>query len=110
MGMARWWAFVVVLFVTGLMASGVQANPFPKGHLPTGKALHDKSCAACHNSMMPNGKGAEIYSEDFRKMQTASQVKTMIEVCASRSRAGWFEEEIEHAGRYLNDTYYQYKN
>ena len=126
MGMGRWWVcsgsgkrdFGSTLFsgaclsaaflLMGLMAEPAQAAPFAKGTLATGKALHDKSCASCHNSMMPDGKGSEIYSEDFRKMRNLAQVKTMIEVCASRSRAGWFEEEIEHAGRYLNDTYYKY--
>lgn len=126
MGIGRWWvrsgsgkggfggAFFsaaclsAAFLLVGLMAEAVQAAPFAKGNLATGKALHDKSCASCHNSMMPDGKGAEIYSEDFRKMQNLAQVRTMIEVCASRSRAGWFEEEIEHVGRYLNDTYYKY--
>lgn len=126
MGMGRWWArrelgrknsggilpsgvcFLATFLLVVSMAESAQAAPFAKGNLAAGKALHDKSCASCHNSMMPDGKGAEIYSEDFRKMQNIAQVRTMIEVCASRSRAGWFEEEIEHVGRYLNDTYYQY--
>jgi mono/diheme cytochrome c family protein len=100
--------FIGAVILMGFAAQSAQAAPFAKGNLATGKALHDKSCASCHNSMMPDGKGAEIYSEDFRKMQNLAQVRTMIEVCASRSRAGWFEEEIEHVGRYLNDTYYKY--
>lgn len=110
MDTGRGWMLAAVVFSTGLAASTVYAAPFSKGNLATGKALHDKTCAACHNSMMPDGKGSEIYSDDFRKMQNIAQVRTMIEVCASRSRAGWFEEEIEHVGRYLNDTYYKYKN
>jgi hypothetical protein len=33
----------------------------------------------------------------------------MIEFCNSRTNSGWFEEEILHVGRYLNDTYYKFK-
>ena len=56
-----------------------------------------------------SGKGEELYSEDFRKMKSASELRTMVEFCANRSRAGWFEEEIGHATRFLNDRFYQFK-
>jgi hypothetical protein len=42
-------------------------------------------------------------------MKSASELRTMVEFCANRSRAGWFEEEIEHASRFLNDRFYQFK-
>ena len=95
--------------VLGLFSSAAVAQPFSKGVVAKGQALHAAKCVSCHNSMMPDGKGEELYSEFARKMTNASQLKGMVEFCANRTRSGWFEEEINHVSRYLNDTYYQFK-
>ena len=95
--------------VLGLFSSVAVAQPFPKGVVAKGQALHAAKCVSCHNSMMPDGKGEELYSEFARKMTTVAQLKGMVEFCANRTRSGWFEEEINHVSRYLNDTYYQFK-
>ena len=95
-----------------LMAAAWPAHTapfFPKGDAAKGQLLHKKNCASCHNSMMPDGKGEELYSEDFRKVKSAAVLRTMVEACANRSSAGWFEEEIEHTSRFLNDRFYQFK-
>ena len=102
-------AGLVLLACLGPWAAASAAQLFPKGDPAKGQALHQQKCASCHNSMMPDGKGEELYSEDFRKMKSASELRTMVEFCANRSRAGWFEEEIEHATRFLNDRFYQFK-
>jgi mono/diheme cytochrome c family protein len=106
---ARLVALVLLALAVGPWASASAAPLFPKGDTAKGQALHQQKCASCHNSMMPDGKGEELYSEDFRKMKSASELRTMVEFCANRSRAGWFEEEIEHASRFLNDRFYQFK-
>ncbi|WVN42705.1 cytochrome c [beta proteobacterium MWH-UniP1] len=87
-----------------------QANPFPKGNAATGKALHDPRCVSCHNSMFPDKNGTQLYSDEmFRKSTNIAQLRGMIEFCNNRTQAGWFEEEIQHVGRYLNDSYYKFK-
>jgi mono/diheme cytochrome c family protein len=91
-----------------LLANGAQAALFAKGNAEIGAKLHAKTCASCHNSMMPNGKGEELYSEDFRKMTDAGKLKAMVQFCATRTNSGWFDEEIEHVSRYLNDNYYKF--
>ena len=93
----------------GLLSSVASAQPFPKGVVAKGQALHAGKCVSCHNSMAPDGKGEELYSEFARKMTNAAQLKGMVEFCANRTRSGWFEEEINHVSRYLNDTYYKFK-
>lgn len=86
-----------------------QANPFPKGNAASGKKLHDPKCVSCHNSMFPDKDGSQLYSEMFRKADSAAKLRGMIEFCSNRTNAGWFEEDIQHVGRYLNDTYYKFK-
>lgn len=100
-----------VFLSVGLMLSPNNAHAvlFAKGNAELGAKLHAKTCASCHNSMMPDGKGEELYSEDFRKMTDAGKLKTMVQFCATRTNSGWFDEEIEHVSRYLNDNYYKFK-
>lgn len=98
---------VLVLSLAGIAA---HANPFPKGNAATGKKLHDPRCVACHNSMFPDKNGTQLYSDDmFRKSTNIAQLRGMIEFCNNRTQSGWFEEEIQHVGRYLNDSYYKFK-
>ena len=92
-----------------LGAGSVSANPFPKGDAATGKKLHDPRCVACHNSMFPDKDGTQLYSELFRKADTPVRLRGMIDFCANRTRSGWFEEDIQHVARYLNDNYYGFK-
>jgi mono/diheme cytochrome c family protein len=100
-----------ILLGVGLMVISSHANAvlFAKGNAEIGAKLHAKTCASCHNSMMPDGKGEELYSEDFRKTTDAGKLKTMVQLCATRTNSGWFDEEIEHVSRYLNDNYYKFK-
>jgi mono/diheme cytochrome c family protein len=90
-------------------ATAASANPFPKGNAATGKKLHDPRCVSCHNSMFPDKNGTQLYSDEmFRKATNIAQLRGMIEFCNNRTKAGWFEEEIQHVGRYLNDNYYKF--
>ncbi len=104
-------AGIIVAVTLGmpLLATPVLANPFPKGNAVVGKKLHDPRCMTCHNSMFPDKDGTQLYSDLFRKMDTPAKLKGMIEFCNNRTNSGWFEEDIQHVARYLNDTYYQFK-
>lgn len=103
--------------ITGLVAAGflafsagaAWANPFANGKAADGKRLHEAKCASCHNTMFPDKDGTQLYSDLFRKVENPKGLLAMVTMCASRSNAGWFEEEIMHASRYLNDTYYKFK-
>lgn len=102
-------AVLCVASVLSLSAGFAAANPFPKGKASDGKRLHEAKCAQCHNTMFPDKDGTQLYSDLFRKVDTPKGLISMVTMCAARSNAGWFEEEIMHAARYLNDTYYQFK-
>ena len=92
-----------------MSASAALANPFPKGNAAAGKKLHDPRCMSCHNSMFPDKNGTQLYSDDmFRKATNGAQLRGLIEFCNNRTQSGWFEEEIQHVGRYLNDNYYKF--
>ena len=86
------------------------ANPFDAGNISNGLQLHQEGCNSCHNSMFPDGNGNEIYTKDIRKINTSKKLYSMVEFCAGNNNLGWFEEEIIDVSKYLNDSFYKFKN
>lgn len=101
-----------ILLMTGLLLimgiSAAQAEPFAKGDPKVGKSLAEKSCNACHVSLM-GGDGSKIYTRPDRKVKSASQLEGRIRICNANTGTGWFPEEEEHVAAYLNATYYHFK-
>ena len=93
----------------GVSASSL-AGPFDKGNLKNGNDLHGTNCRSCHDSMFPNGKGDDIYDEDLRKIESSKALYSMVEFCATNNGLAWFEEEIIDVSKYLNQTFYNFKN
>lgn len=87
--------------ITALLAFPLHAAPFDKGDPVKGQALHAKNCSACH--------GTEVYSRADRKMKTPAQLAGRISGCNANTGAGWFPEEEQHVGAYLNQTFYKFK-
>jgi hypothetical protein len=79
----------------------LHAAPFEKGDPAKGHALHEKNCTACH--------GTEVYTRKERKVKTAGQLAGRISGCNANTGAGWFPEEEQHVGAYLNQTFYKFK-
>lgn len=97
---------LALLLILGF--SVAQAAPFAKGDPKAGKALADKSCNACHVSLM-GGDGSKIYTRTDRKVKSVSQLEGRIRACNANTGTGWFPEEEEHVAAYLNATYYHFK-
>lgn len=89
------------MILIGLVALPAGAAPFDKGDPKSGQALHDKSCVACH--------GTQVYSRKERKIKSPAQLAARISGCNANTGAGWFPEEEQHVGAYLNQTYYHFK-
>jgi len=84
-----------------LAASQAQAIPFEKGDPKAGKALHDKTCVACHDSKM--------YTRANRKVKTAAQLAGRVSGCNANTGAGWFPEDELNVNAYLNQQFYKFK-
>ena len=59
-----------VILMLGLALTPLYAAPFAKGDPKAGKALHDKSCMACHDNSM--------YTRTNRIMKTPAQLAARI--------------------------------
>jgi mono/diheme cytochrome c family protein len=83
-------------------------RPFAHADPAEGRRLHDGACLRCHDSMFGVGKGTELYGAFHRRATTASAVRQRVESCAVQNNAGWFEEELDHVSRWLNDEFYRF--
>ena len=91
------------IILSGLLlaASYAHALPFEKGDPKAGKALHDKTCLACHDSKM--------YIRADRKIKTATQLAGRVSGCNANTGAGWFPEDELNVSAYLNQQFYKFK-
>lgn len=90
-----------LVLILGFACTSLYAAPFAKGDAKAGQALHDKSCLACHSSSM--------YTSANRKIKTPSQLAARISGCNANTGAGWFPEDEQHVGAYLNQNFYNFK-
>ena len=82
-------------------SSFAYAIPFAKGDPKAGKALHDKTCVACHDS--------KKYTRADRKVKTAAQLAGRVSGCNANTGAGWFPEDELNVSAYLNQQFYKFK-
>jgi mono/diheme cytochrome c family protein len=94
----------VVLLILGFSTAQAESKGDPK----MGKPLAEKSCNACHISLM-GGDGSKIYTRADRKVKSASQLEARVRACNANTGAGWFPEDEAHVAAYLNATYYHFK-
>lgn len=94
----------IVLFSTSIFANDL----FNGADLNAGKMLVEKHCISCHASSY-GGDGSDIYTREFRKINTPSALLTQVRNCSTMLNLKWFEEEELNAAAYLNKTYYLFK-
>ena len=91
----------IVLVLMLAVAPPLYAAPFDKGDPKAGKTLHDQSCLTCHDNGM--------YTRQTRKLKTAGQLAARISGCNANTGAGWFPDDEQHVGAYLNQSFYHFK-
>lgn len=81
---------------------------FAKANVEEGEILVKKNCVSCHASTY-GGDGSEIYTRDFRKVESSEGLLKQVRACTTNLRLVWFEEEELNASAYLNKTYYKFE-
>lgn len=97
-----------IAVMLALIATPALATPFAAGNAATGKALHEKKCAACHVGRF-GGDGSAIYTRADRRVKNAAALAQQITVCNSMLGNELFPEDETNLGAYLNQTYYKFK-
>ena len=96
-----------VLAVALSLSLSAQADPFAKADPTKGKMLADKSCIACHASMV-GGDGSKIYTRPEHKIKSASQLLNQVTRCSQAANTDWSKQEITDVAAYLNQTFYKF--
>ena len=84
-----------------LLMAPLYAAPFDKGNPKAGEALLNKSCMTCHDR--------SVYSRANRIVKTPAQLAARIAGCNANTGAGWFPEDEQNVGAYLNQNFYHFK-
>ncbi len=99
---------IAVLLASTLMTLPAIAAPWGDADPKAGKALHDKSCVACHVRLY-GGDGSKMYLRDGRLLSTQLDILQRVAACNSQVNTGWFPEEEAAVAAYLNQQYYHFK-
>jgi cytochrome c553 len=87
--------------------AGQQPAPFAHGDARVGKTLAERDCVACHERKFK--PASAIYTRGDRRVTSARQLLTQVQVCNTELRAGYFPEDEENVAAFLNDAYYGFK-
>ena len=74
-----------------------------------GKALHEKHCLACHNSLT-GGKPNSLYMRTDRRVTSLEGLKRQVRRCEVSLGLRWFDEDIEAVTGFLNKEFYRFGN
>lgn len=97
------------LFLVMLAASSAQAIPFANGHADNGKKLFAKyECSSCHEGKV-GGDGSAIFTRPNRRVTSASNLITRMEMCSGAIGKQLAEQEKLDLAAHLNQTYYKFK-
>ena len=98
-------ALLAVLVVAAAHAQ--PPAPFAHGDAQAGKALAERDCVACHAQKWK--PASAIYTRSDRRVASAPQLLTQVQVCNAQLGAGYFPEDEENVAAFLNETYYKFK-
>jgi hypothetical protein len=99
----------LAMLVAGWLASvgAQQPAPFAHGDAGAGRTLVERDCVACHAQKFK--PATAIYTRPDRRVTSAAQLLTQVQVCNTQLRAGYFPDDEENVAAFLNDTYYKFK-
>ncbi len=97
----------VALWVAAAIAQ-TSADTFRNGNAALGEPLASRDCVACHARRF-DGDADRMYLRADRKVRTPAQLMAQIRYCNTELGAGYFPDEEEHLGAYLNQKYYHFQ-
>lgn len=98
----------IIALLALLPAAVLAEEPWGKVDLSTAKALHDKSCVACHVRLY-GGDGSKMYTRDGRLLSTKLDILQRVATCNAQVSSGWFPEDEGAVAAWLNQHYYHFK-
>ena len=88
------------VFAAGLI-SLLAAGSAHAGDAAKGQQLVETNCVRCH--------GSEVYTRADRKVTSLPGLEKQVQRCEQMLGLTWFDDDINNAATYLNQTYYKFK-
>lgn len=100
----------IILSILLLSASqpSLAADPLP-GDAEHGKAVHDTSCAGCHDNMT-GGKGNSLYTRNDRRVTSIDRLMGQVIRCNSMQKLGLSDDDLDGVIKYLNESFYKFSD
>lgn len=86
-----------ILVLTLVVVGSTQVSAFDPA---AGKQLVDESCTSCH--------GTEMYTRADRKVTTRPGLTRQVRTCTQIVGVTWFDDDIDNAAEYLNESFYRF--
>lgn len=100
------------IILSTLLLSASQLS-LAAGQLPGdtahGKAVHEKSCAGCHDNMM-DGNGNRIYTREDRRVTSLDRLMGQVMRCNSMQKLNLSEDDMDGIIKYLNESFYKFED
>jgi hypothetical protein len=100
-------AVIVVAWVVPAFGEGA-IDALKNGNPALGEPLASRDCVACHARRF-DGDGERMYLRADRKVRTPAQLLAQIRYCNTELGTGYFPDEEESIGAYLNQKYYHFQ-
>ncbi len=97
------------LVVAGLTMglAGTSSGAMLLGDSANGKTIHDEKCLGCHSAQFKDP--AQVYLRSPRRVNTIEGLMKQVPFCSKQTGANLNEQEIDDVIKYLNETYYKFK-
>lgn len=83
-----------------LATTATHAAPLP-GDAAKGKALHDASCVACHDT--------SVYTRRDRHIQSLAELTEQVNGCSHRTGVKLSPAQVDDLVKYLDETFYKFR-
>ncbi|MBS1188269.1 MAG: cytochrome c [Rhodocyclaceae bacterium] len=99
----------LTVFLAALLlpAAALADAPWGKADPRLGKALHDRSCIACH-ARLYGGDGSKMYTRPGRLVTNPRELLQRVAACNAMTKAGWIPKQESAVAAWLNQQYYRF--
>jgi hypothetical protein len=91
-----------------LLCMALLCPPAYAVNIDNGESLHQETCLECHSPRVEDGDHSTLYTRENRRVKDFAGLESMVRMCDSNLKIGWFDDEIMDVVAYLNQTYYHF--
>ena len=101
-------AFLLAATLLAFPVAALAADDMLPGDANHGKQLAQAKCTSCHAGMF-GGDGSAIYTRKNRTVHSIEGLMARVQGCNKRVGANFTQSDVNDVVKYLNRTYYKFK-